>query len=169
MKITLTESLIDSLTVLSPESANQVLNACRELMKLDNDAIEQYELEADAPQSLHDIVANMKKRAAAARRRRERREAKAAQMEAAETTPIETAEPAAKAVNAVNPEYAEAIALLFSDTPISTHRQCELMHRLVVFITERLTPTTQQSTPAPTATGKKSRRRRHRRSRSKRW
>ena len=165
MKITLTESLIDSLTTLSPESANQVLNACRELMKLDNDAIEQYEIEADAPQVLHDIVANMKKRAAAARRRRERREAKAAQVEAAETMSIETAEPA---VNAVNPEYAEAIDLLFSDTPISTHRQCELMHRLVVFITERLTPTAQQPTPAPTATGKKSRRRRHRRSRYKR-
>ena len=160
MKITLTESLIDSLTTLSPESANQVLNACRELMKLDNDAIEQYELEADAPQALHDIVANMKKRAAAARRRRERREAKAAQA----TLTVGTDVPA----KPVNHEYAEAIDLLFSDTPISTHHQCELMHRLVVFITERLTPATQQPTPAPTATGKKSRRRRHRRSRSKR-
>ncbi|MDE7472317.1 MAG: hypothetical protein K2M68_01905 [Muribaculaceae bacterium] len=57
MKITLTETFIDSITTLPNMIANQVLNTCRELMKLDNDAIEQYELPADAPQLLHDIVA----------------------------------------------------------------------------------------------------------------
>ena len=155
MKITLTESFIDDLMSLSQESANQVLNTCRELMKLDNDAIEQYELSDDAPLPLRDIVANMKKRAVAARRRRERREAKAlAQTQAA---PVPVSPTPSTSGPTVSPELVEAINLLFSDTAITTSEHHALMHKLVVFITERINPT-----PAPKVSHSKSRRNRRR-------
>ncbi|MDE6402610.1 MAG: hypothetical protein K2K86_02245 [Muribaculaceae bacterium] len=122
MKITLTQSLIDSLTTLSPETAIQVLNTCRELIQLDNDAIERYELAEDAPAVLHDILCNMKKRVAAARRRRERREAKAA--EAARNP-----QPAAKdsthvtATNKSVAVYTDALAAMFASPSTMTSEQ----------------------------------------------
>ena len=159
MKITLTETFIDSITTLPNMIANQVLNTCRELIKLDNDAIEQYELPADAPQLLHDIVADMKKRAIAARRRRERREAKARTQAQPKATPTPG--------TAVAPEYADAINLLFSGTAIHTPEHRELMHKLVVFITERLSPETQQPVQQAGSVSKKSRRDRRRRNRKR--
>lgn len=72
MKIILTENLIDKLMEQSPEMTVQVLATCRELVRLDNDAIESYQLAPDAPPVLIDIVTDMKKRAIRSRRRRER-------------------------------------------------------------------------------------------------
>ena len=161
MKITLTETFIDDLMSLSQESANQVLNTCRELMKLDNDSIEQYVLPDDAPLPLKDIVANMKKRAVAARRRRERREAKALAQTQAAPAPVSPT-PSTPGPT-VSPELAEAINLLFSDTAITTSEHHALMHKLVVFITERITPTSQ-----PTPPDKKPCRKRRRRNRKRR-
>ncbi|MBD5366805.1 MAG: hypothetical protein HDR82_07340 [Bacteroides sp.] len=168
MKITLTETFIDSITTLPNMIANQVLNTCRELIKLDNDAIEQYELPADAPQLLHDIVTDMKKRAIAARRRRERREAKAqaqtqsrSDLQAQSVSDTTTTTPAP--ATTVTPEYAEAINLLFSDSTIHTPEHRALMHKLVVFIADRISASPQESVVQTTGTtSKKSRRKRKR-------
>lgn len=73
MKITLSAKFIDSLMNLTIEQQHVVLNSCKELMELDNDGVEAYEPTEDAPELLHEIHANMKKRVAAARRREERR------------------------------------------------------------------------------------------------
>ena len=164
MKITLTETLIDSLSTLPQESVNHILNTCRELISLDNDAIEQYELPDDAPQPLRDIVANMQKRAAAARRRRERQAAKTAKVAENNTVETPSAPIAAPASPTIDPEYAAAITLLFSDTAIDTTERCALMNKLIVYITERINPSSQPA-PVPETPQKKSRRKRRKRNR----
>ena len=145
MKITLSETLIDSLMSQSPETAMQVIATCRELIKLDNDAIEQYQLSPDAPQPLHDIVNDMKKRAAAARRRRQRREAKVA---AAKATNTHTTPQPANQKIAISPTHLEAINLLFSNSTTFSDGQMEVMHQFIQFIIGRLTTPT--PTPKPT-------------------
>ena len=69
MKITLSAKFIDSLMSLTIEQQHVVLNSCKKLMEPDNDGIEAYEPAEDAPELLHEVHANMKKRVAAARRR----------------------------------------------------------------------------------------------------
>ena len=72
MKIILSEKQLDSLLAESPENMARVLSACKKLSTLDDAQLECYYPKADDPAVLHDIVADVKKRAERSRRRRER-------------------------------------------------------------------------------------------------
>lgn len=71
MKIILEIHVVADMASRSPEEVMSILNQCKELAMLDNDAIEKYEVAPEAPKPLVEIVENMKKRAVAARRRKE--------------------------------------------------------------------------------------------------
>ena len=73
--ITLSRRFFTDILSLSPESQTRVLSTCKRLADSDDDAIEQYQLPADAPDVLADFVKRLKRRVNSARRRRERRAA----------------------------------------------------------------------------------------------
>lgn len=126
MKITLTPQFIDSIMSQSPETAMQVLATCRQLMELDNDTIETYTLPTDAHPIVCDILAGMKKRALAARRRRER-----LSQRKATTTP-------ATPKDSDSAAYQEALDLLFTDNARLSAKQYKLMVQFLNVISARL-------------------------------
>ncbi|MDE7472120.1 MAG: hypothetical protein K2M68_00895 [Muribaculaceae bacterium] len=165
MKITLTPKLADTLLKMLPEESYYVLHVCKSLMELDDDAIENFQLEDDEPPLLHDILNEMKKRVAAARRRSQRRAAKTADKKAnpqanATSTAVTAAPDTVDSSVAV---YTDAIAAMFANpatvTPSQFKRIMELAGRILRYI---------NSVPAHNKVNELSRKARRMKSRKKR-
>lgn len=101
MKITLSNKFFTELLQLDSQSQTLVLSTCKQLTESDEDAILQYELPADAPDMLAELVGSLKKRVTNSRRRRERRAANPVQAnKTANKLPIAGDAPVDKRVSA---------------------------------------------------------------------
>ena len=134
MKIILEIHVVADMASRSPEEVMSILNQCKKLAMLDNEAIEKYEIDPEAPKPLIEIIENMKKRAIAARRRKENK------LKLLHSAIVEDIiEHQAKTRKTVHiPEvFYDALELLATRTVVKNRRQVEAVFDLFRLLIDR--------------------------------